>query len=429
LPLGKHSEVHCTTCHDPHNNELGSFLHVTDQYSAICVACHDMTGWKHGSHALSRKRTTGRTVDPHERLKYATVSDNGCASCHRIHSAPQRERLLRFVREEDGCLNCHSGDVARYNIAADIAKFSSHDPTRRTGAHDPAERPFGMPRHVECVDCHNPHASRERNIGVVRGTLGLTNKGPTLGATGVSFGGRQIEEARFVYEICFKCHGDSANRPRVGDTPRQVSQTNKRLELLPSNPSFHPVIGPRRSEDAPSLIAPLRRGSIITCIDCHNSDNSRFEGGTGANGPHGSIYDPLLVRNYTTDDFTVESAQTYALCYQCHDRQSILNNESFSLHRVHVVDAQAPCSVCHTAHGVYRGQGNATNHSHLINFDISVVSPADTPNGRRLEYEDTGRLSGNCTLVCHGMTHIGFPYANLNARGAAPTRARILGGR
>lgn len=70
-------------------------------------------------------------------------------------------------------------------------------------------------------------------------------------------------------------------------------------------------------------------------------------------------------------------------------------------------------------HGIYRGQGNATNHSNLINFDLSVVSPADTPSGRRLEFEDTGRLTGTCTLTCHGLTHINFPYANTARGGVA----------
>jgi len=416
LPLGVHAEVHCTTCHDPHNNELGDFLRVTDQMSAICVSCHDMSGWRHGAHALSRQRTNARAVDPRERLKYSTVADNGCASCHRIHSAPQRERLLRFTQEEDNCLNCHSGDGAKYNIAADIGKRSGHDPRRRTGVHDPTETPFTMRRHSECVDCHNPHAARERNIGIVQGTFGQTVKGPTSEVSGITITGRPIDQAQFEYEICFKCHADGVQRPRLV-TSRQVSQTNARLEFQTSNPSFHPVAGPRRNSDVVSLISPLRVGSVITCIDCHNSDNSRFTGGSGANGPHGSIYEPLLVDNYETTDFTVESANAYALCYNCHSRESILNNESFPLHRRHIVDLRTPCSVCHDAHGVYRGQGNAANHSNLINFDLSVVSPADTARGRRLEYVDTGRLAGNCTLVCHGSTHIEFPYAG--ARGAA----------
>ena len=411
LPLGVHSEMQCTTCHDPHDNELGDFLRVTDQMSAICVACHQMTGWNRSAHATSGKRTTGRVVDLRERLKYASVHDNACTSCHKIHGAPQRERLLRFVREEDNCLNCHSGEVARYNIAADIGKRSNHDVKRRTGVHDPTERPFAMRRHVECVDCHNPHASRGQRLGAVRGTLGQTVNGPTLNVSGVTISGRQTDSARHTYEICFKCHGDAVRRPRL-ITSRQVSQTNTRLEFQTSNPSFHPVAGPRRSADSRSLISPMRVGSTITCTDCHNSDNSRFAGGSGANGPHGSLFEPLLASRYDTDDFTTESEAAYALCYDCHSRASILGDESFSRHRRHIVDIRTPCSVCHDPHGVYRGQGNSGNHSHLINFDLSVVSPADTPSGRRIEYVDTGTLSGSCTMTCHGFPHVGLPYSN-----------------
>jgi hypothetical protein len=297
---------------------------------------------------------------------------------------------------------------------------------RHTGVHDPAENLFTMARHVECVDCHNPHSSRERNIGAVRGTLGTTVKGPTSGVKGVTITGREIEDSRFTYEICFKCHGDSARRPR-NTIARQLTQTNARLEFQPSNPSFHPVAGPRRNPDVVSLIPPLRVGSTINCIDCHNSDNSRFEGGTGANGPHGSLYEPLLVANYDTADFSTESATAYALCYKCHDRQSILNNESFPLHNLHIVTLNTPCSVCHDAHGIYRGQGNSTNHSSLINFDLSVVSAADSPTGRRLEYNDTGHFAGNCTLMCHGVTHVNFPYAGTGAHVARRSRTSQVG--
>lgn len=418
LPLGAHAEVHCTTCHDPHNNELGAFLRISDQYSAICITCHDMDGWHHASHAVSNKPTTGRVVDPSERLKYGTVRDNGCMNCHKIHSANEHERLLRFRREEEGCLNCHSGTVAGLNIAGELGKRANHDGRYRTGVHDPAENPFTMRRHVECVDCHNPHAAFHDPVGNVQGSLGQTVKGPNVHVSGVSITGRPVDDSTFLYEICFKCHGDGVARPRIRSS-RQIAQTNTRLEFQRSNPSFHPVAGPRRNEDVVSLIPPLRVGSVISCIDCHNSDNARTAGGSGPNGPHGSIYEGLLVRNYRTDDFTVESAESYALCYGCHSRESILADESFPLHRTHVVDARTPCSVCHDAHGIYRGQGNSVNHSNLINFDLSVVQPAAAATGRRIEFVDRGRLAGSCTLTCHGVTHINFEYENTAGRGAA----------
>lgn len=409
LPLGEHGTLHCTTCHDPHSNQLGDFLRVTDQMSAICLGCHDLNGWPESAHANSHRRVMGRSVDPLERLKYHTVADNACASCHKIHSAPEHERLLRAKREEDNCLNCHDGSTSTWNIASEIGKRSNHDVRRRTGVHDPTELPISMAPHVECVDCHNPHAVRSAAIRQVSGPGGVPVGGPNNHVKGITLTGAEIESANFLYEICFKCHGDSITPPR-DIISRQLYQTNTRLEFQPSNPSFHPVAGPRRNPDVVSLIAPLRQGSVVACVDCHASDNSRRNGGNGPNGPHGSLHEPLLVANYTTQDFTTESAEAYALCYKCHSRESILNDESFPFHRMHVVAQASPCSACHDAHGIYSAQGNDTNHSNLINFDLSIVSPTQSPVGRRLEFEDTGRISGNCTLTCHGVPHILTSY-------------------
>ncbi len=148
LPMGVHGEVHCTTCHDPHNNKLGDFLRITDVRSAICLSCHDLNGWKLSSHANSPKTISGRAVDPAEPLPYHTVAENGCTNCHKIHSARGRERLLRFAREEDNCLNCHNGSVAQTNIASEIRKPSAHQVERYTGRHDPTENFRTMQRHV-----------------------------------------------------------------------------------------------------------------------------------------------------------------------------------------------------------------------------------------------------------------------------------------
>ncbi len=424
LPLGAHNEMHCSTCHDPHNNQLGDFLRITDQMSAICVTCHDRDGWHQSAHALSPKRVSSRTVDPTLRLKYDSVRDNGCMNCHRIHSAPGREQLLRHSGDDDNCLNCHDGSVARFNIASEVGKFSAHDSRDFGRDHDPTESPFTMRRHVVCADCHNPHAAKSSTGPVAAGARGARVRGAIEFVSGVTITGRETDNADFTYEICFKCHGDSVARPRI-TISRDVTQTNTRLEFQTSNPSFHPVAGPRRNSDVVSLLPPYRVGDVISCTDCHSSDNARSASGSGANGPHGSIFEPLLERNYETADFTAESAEAYALCYKCHNRDSILNDDSFARHRRHILAIRAPCSACHDAHGVNRGQGNATNHGSLINFDLSIVSPAATPSGLRLEYQDTGRLSGNCTLTCHGFAHIELPYFNSTGGKTAASSRRI----
>ncbi len=414
LPLGPHSEMHCTTCHDPHDNSLGNFLRMPQVRSTICLACHDMTGWRTSGHALSTARVHGRAVDPRERLPFQTVADNGCTNCHKIHSAEGRERLLRFRRLEDNCLNCHNGSVACANIESEIRKTSAHRVDRNLCEHEPTEDPRFMPRHVQCVDCHNPHAARPRLVRTpVTPVLGRVDSTERF-VSGIDMAGVPVDRAKFQYEVCFKCHADSVTRPRRVDVVRQITQTNLRVELQPGNPSFHPVVGPRFNSDVVSLIPPLRVGMRIRCTDCHNSDLAGRGTGLGlaggTYGPHGSIYEPILIDNYTKRDYTVESARAYALCYRCHDRASILGDQSFPLHNRHVVRGRTPCSACHDPHGISRTQGNSRNHSNLINFDLAIVRSAGTGLGARIEFEDTGRYQGNCTLTCHNVVHVRFEY-------------------
>jgi predicted CXXCH cytochrome family protein len=412
LPLGKHSEMHCTTCHDPHNNHQGRFLRITDVRSAICLSCHDMDGWSMGSHATSFARVSGRAIDPRERLPYRSVADNACTNCHKIHSAEGRERLLRFRRDEDNCLNCHNGSVARSNIAGEIHKPSRHPVELSFGRHDSTEDPRTMRRHVTCADCHNPHAVARDLVSRPGSPTVTMLSGLMRYVSGVNIFGRPIEYARQEYEVCFKCHAESLSRPRRTTINREVYQTNTRIEFQPTNPSFHPVTGPRNNRDVVSLRPPWRVGSVMRCTDCHNSEASSASIGGGQAGPHGSIYEPLLVENYSTHDFTTESARAYALCYRCHERASILGDESFPLHNRHVVNGRAPCSACHDAHGISRTQGNNTNHSNLINFDRAVVQPASGGLGARIEFEDQGQNRGSCTLTCHGVVHVRFEYGH-----------------
>jgi hypothetical protein len=143
--------------------------------------------------------------------------------------------------------------------------------------------------------------------------------------------------------------------------------------------------------------------TVIYCTDCHNSDST-----SGTKGPHGSNYPNLLAYRYETSDFTQESDFSYELCYKCHSRNSILNDESFPKHKKHL-EKEIPCSACHDAHGISSAQGTSRNNSHLINFDISIVR-SDPATGR-LEYEDgPGVFHGQCYLECHSKKHSPLSY-------------------
>jgi predicted CXXCH cytochrome family protein len=389
LELDRSAELQCTTCHDPHDNRYGDFLVMSNERSQMCTSCHALDGWLSSAHQSSSVPVVGAD-DPYLQTgEHGSLAEAGCLTCHRPHGAGGHERLLHFPRMEDNCLNCHNGLVAS-NIRADLLKLSRHNVFRYRNVHDPREIPSAAPMHVECADCHNPHALRRApaQAPMIPGAM--------QGVSGITLTGAVIPGAQFEYEVCFKCHADNPERPQSAVT-RQITQTNSRLEFDPSGPSFHPVAAPGVNPHVPSLRPPLTVATLIYCTDCHSTDSP-----STAQGPHGSIYRPLLAGRYETSDFTPESSSSYELCYRCHSRNSILGDESFAAHREHL-ENEVPCSACHDPHGVSASQGSGFNNSHLINFDVAIVQP-DPNTGRRV-FEDLGVLRGRCFLSCHGRKH------------------------
>lgn len=395
VKLDGNDELQCTACHDPHRDEFGKFLVLDPQFSALCTACHEPAGWQGSSHALSGREWNGMDTDPWQGSGYATVAENGCQGCHVPHAAGSPQRLLRHAFEEDNCLGCHNGNVARNDIGAELVKRYGHFVQNYVGLHDPAERPDfpGMPAHVECADCHNPHQAN----GLPSPGLPLV-AGANQGAAGIDLGGQHVPAAANTYEICFQCHADNNVISSV-PISRQVPQLNTRLQFDPSSPSFHPVAAAGVNRNVPSLLPPYTVDSLVGCTDCHGNDDP-----AGPRGPHGSEHEYLLVRNYTTRDLTIESPYEYELCYGCHSRASILSDQSFPGHNLHIVAERAPCSACHDPHGISAADGSALNHSHLINFDLAIVFP---DSQGRLQYEYTGVGEGTCYLSCHGAEHAG----------------------
>ncbi len=407
LPL-ENGELQCTSCHDAHERDIEPFLRKTTQNGDLCVTCHDLSGsswsWPTSSHATSNAGPGA--ADPWGERKPAwrgaTVAANACFNCHTPHNAATPQRLIKKV-EEATCYLCHDGSVAATDIQAETFKTSRHPVDLFTGIHDPTEDFVGSPPsdHVTCADCHNPH-------GVAQGTAAPPAVPPAnQGVKGITSANVQVDEANDLYEICFKCHADNnvVSSPVVS---RVIIQTNTRLEFDVGNPSFHPIEGPGRNANVPSLITPLTSNSVISCTDCHNNDNGPGAGGSGPAGPHGSNFSPLLERNYSTADNASESAFAYALCYKCHSRSSILGNQSFKEHKKHIVGEKAPCAACHDAHGISATQGNSLNNAHLINFDTTIVSP--NSQGVGPVFEDLGTFKGQCNLVCHGKDHKNKKY-------------------
>ena len=292
---------------------------------------------------------------------------HGCRTCHDA-SGRGKKGMLKDT-PEGLCLRCHgpSGKAeerAKSNIFSLITKRSSHPvmETSKYHVHGEAlpEKDSAMPRHVSCLDCHSVHATMPGKV--------LT------GRKGVDISGSKKRTAEKESEVCYNCHSDSANLP--------FDSYNMRLKFDPANQSYHPVERVARGRSR-SLFREMPQGSFITCTQCHE--------------PHGSDYPPMLRVNYNTAD-GAESLYSYELCYSCHNRDSILSNESFKGsqsgdygHKEHIVYQKTSCFTCHASHG-------SSANPHLIEFNPSVVT------GTR-QYLDFGGGRAQCNLTCHSKVH------------------------
>lgn len=394
IRLDSTGQMQCTACHNPHNDQYGKFLVMSNLGSALCVGCHRKTNWSVSSHALSAKTWNGTGPDPWPRSDYTTVADNACGSCHMPHNASGPQRLLNYSVEETTCLVCHSGTVAAKNILTDLNKPYRHPVSAYTGIHDPAENYSGpVAKHVECVDCHNPH---QTNSTIYPAPL---VPGRLAGVAGVDLNtNAYVASSVYEYQICFKCHGASTNnvlQTSPYDIPRVYNTRDNRIKFNPANPSYHPIVAPLNKIDDTMLNPAWPKGSMVFCTDCHGSDSS------GIRGSHGSIYPHILVAKYETSAASPAAfnAADYALCFKCHNESALTGGggSKFRQHRSHLMThtVKDRCTYCHDPHG------NPTNLG-MINFDLRVVSQNGT-NPIRYKPPVTSRKS--CDLVCHGAVH------------------------
>jgi predicted CXXCH cytochrome family protein len=443
--------IECTTCHNPHVQGIDSvaqnFLVRDSSSGQMCLACHDpnrvvngqqnlLSGWTGSIHQVATNQVANTAnVGP-----YITVGTNACASCHMEHNAGGPARLMRPATPAapgvdaatQDCITCHGGGAnispAAPNTYGEFAKISHLLPAG-TNLHDEGEPAvLTNNRHSTCVDCHSPHASNQ--MTVLSAPPGL--RPPQAGVTGVSAsdGITVLTPAVNQFETCFRCHGASAGKQiliKYGYTPTRLVFASDPLNLVPqfstNATSSHPVVHARSSPlPQPSLLPNMLNqngtvsgrlmGTQIFCTDCHASDDNREFGGTGPNGPHGSIYPHILERNYQFTQASVPGGLVnntyptpdlspqgpYAMCAKCHDLNNIISNASWNQHGRHISSDGFSCSVCHTAHGM-GAVSSTVSGERLINFDIGVVAPN---SGAPISYS---RATNTCTLTCHNAAH------------------------
>jgi predicted CXXCH cytochrome family protein len=454
--------VECTTCHNPHVQAKDivsqNFLVKDGSGGQLCLSCHDpartvggqtnpLTDWATSAHATSANKITAAA----QLGSYTTVASDACISCHTPHNAGSGARLLRG-QDEQACISCHNGStnvaMAEYtNVFTEYqAPKVGHPMPTSTNPHDAAENTLlDNNRHATCVDCHSGHGSQPVQTFPSAPQIRLSQK--DVAGINASDGTSVLAPAVNQYESCLRCHGNSTGKqvqPVYGYFPVRAVSTGDPLNLIPqfavASSSSHPVLHPRSSPLAqPSLLPNMLNldgvkqgramGTQILCSDCHNSDDNRESGGTGANGPHGSRWSHILERRYEFSQAPLPGQQItnlfpnpdlsatgpYAMCAKCHNLSNqIVKNTSWNHHAEHI-NAGFSCSVCHTAHGMGAASG-VVSGERLVNFDLNVVAPN---GGNPISYN---RSANTCALVCHGTAHNGAGLGAARARGPVAIR-------
>jgi hypothetical protein len=347
--------------------------------------------------------------------------------------------LLRGA-EEQTCYSCHASQTSTNPWGQAWIGYDRKTYMHPVGTsgHDPTEDLLSAktPRHSKCWDCHNSHAALD-NAKSAPVSLGTA----LVGATGITKDGTPTTTATREYEVCFKCHGDSNNKPQkagftdYGYTPvRLPSPFNVRRDFN-SQVARHNVVLPFSGNNYPDLrdnILMLNNtsgralkapGSFVKCGDCHNGENPSSDGGNGPSGPHISSNQHILERPFAMNGAPTpgQAAQSlvvtldprtgsFAMCAKCHDLSGLLGDGNsvgskdsiFKHHGSHVLKMGISCAVCHAPHGV--DTGTTQFNAHSINLDIRLTN--EDPNTHKW-YIDT--INRTCYVSCHFSNDGGTP--------------------
>ena len=354
LVFGGTDEVHCSTCHDPHNDEYGRFLVKDNRFSALCITCHTLTGWS-GLRPRDLDRVDRRDpAAPAARPGRTgpTLAEWGCEACHAPHfaadggAAAQLHRRIRRLRSparrchgpsqprraaalSATARQCHARTAVRPALAA---LTSARQVSKPSAHHESDERSRPGCRAASAADrAPDPRASAAPTA-TIRTSRTIEQAEPPYvsgllrGVRGVDRNGAEVATATYEYEICFKCHGDNTPDcqyvPRVVGEHQHAARLRRRQSVVP--PGRRDRAQRRRAEPALALSPRLTpvRSDRLHLVPCRRRGRlARPARLVVRADPEGALRDR---RRHAG-----ESYENYALCYRCHERTSILADRSF----------------------------------------------------------------------------------------------------
>ena len=335
----------CYLCHE--TKETGKVVHGPIK-KGECIACHD----PHQSNSekqLKKKTMSALCFSCHENNKtdkkfvHGPVAAGDCNICHNPHSSDYKNLLE--LQGSDLCFLCHLDRKAQFEL-----KYK-HKPAAEdcSNCHDPHSTDFRYQLKAEgqdlCFRCHKDMEKYIRDSTVKHGAL---------------------KEKK-----CTVCH-----TPHASDYPRQLKASAKQICY-----TCHKEMG-KKVREAKYVHGPVRQDD---CYACHN--------------PHGSDFTKILKKPFPAEFYLPYSTKSYALCFDCHNKDIALDrftttltgfrNGDKNLHFVHVNREKGrSCKACHEVHA-----GDQPKH---IRREVPFGKMWMLP----IKYTQT-KNGGSCEVGCH----------------------------
>lgn len=326
----------CTACHDPHHAEYPALLKANPN-GDLCYTCHEREQVLVGDHL------------------HAPVVSGACLECHDPHTADNPMMLQRAGN--DLCFSCHTETHERL---AGLPAW--HEPVKQ-----------------DCLQCHDPHASTAaRQLRDPVPELCWKCHEPTH---------VEIEEASRVHEAiamdrqCMNCHDPHASgheKLLPGTTKDACMKCHGEPVEMPDGKTLMAMGDVLKTG---YLHGPVQQGDCAACHKPHAGDQFRL------------LTDPYPERFYAPFDL-----DEYALCFRCHDKDLVLDEETETLtgfrdgarnlHYLHVHKEKKgrTCRACHEVHG--------SDHPFHIRDSVPFGNWAIPLNYEKLQ--DGGRCSPGC---------------------------------
>lgn len=352
-------------------------------FSGDCSKCHNdsIAGSYYGASTTAPDREFGLHYDGTRRILTALgrtglsdpyAEERFCYSCHSPASAAFKTTGGADWYGTSGIMpNTASENV--YTQFTGAGYTAKHTLTLSNSAHKPASTDevtsnrLSTAEHVECTDCHSPHAARSTTVSGTDRANPATATGnaiaaasPLSGVWGVqppataawsepTLTGYTIQSpATKEYQICLKCHSgfnnSYASATRTFSWASATGWTNQAFEFNTANASFHPVMGvATRPVAAARMLAPWNTNvgnQTMYCTDCH-MDNAASP---LAQGPHGSANAWILRGTWNPTVDTIDSTLGSAtfLCRKCH-----VITDTHPAHQNTFRHRNKPCADCH----------------------------------------------------------------------------------